>query len=229
MGGGGGVKAQPKLASFRLGRRVYAYRSIDLAFAARDREGRLFAPVVRDADRLSPEQLVDECARLTMGLFRGQLRAEEVAGGCMTVSILDQQPVLWHVGLQNAYQSAILTMGAIREQVVWSDGRAVGQSMAALVLSYDHGLLDGWEAAGFVDHVAGRSRGWGRWGRVVESPLKRWARLTPLSAHRLLGRDKGTGRAASRRILRPAGADSRRVISLHGLRSSATRACSTRG
>jgi len=41
---------------------VFPYRSIDVAFTARGRDGRLFTPVVREADRLSPEKLVEECA-----------------------------------------------------------------------------------------------------------------------------------------------------------------------
>lgn len=149
------LKAHPRMACFRLGRRVYPHRSIDIAFAARSRDGRLFTPVVRGADQLAPEQLVEECARLNMGLFRGQLKAEEVSGGCMTVSLLDQQPVLYHVGLQNAYQSTLLTAGAIREQVIWAGGRAVPQPTATLVLAYDHGLLDGWEASAFLAHIRG--------------------------------------------------------------------------
>jgi len=58
-----------------------------------------------------------------MALYRGHLKAEELTGGCMTVSVLDQQPVLFHVGLQNAYQSAVLTVGAVREQVCGPGGR----------------------------------------------------------------------------------------------------------
>ena len=150
---GKALKDQPRLALFRLGRSVYTYRSIDLAFAARARDGRLFTPVIRAVDKLTLDQIVEEYTRLTMGLFRGQLRADEISGGCITVSIIDQQPVLYHVGLHNAYQSAILTMGAIREQVVWSNGQAVPRPTATLVLAYDHGLLDGWEAAAFLDHL----------------------------------------------------------------------------
>jgi len=150
---GAALKACPRLASFRLGRRVYSYHSIDVAFTARGRDGRLFTPVVRKVDERSLNQLVEECPRLTMALYRAQLTAEELTGGCLTVSVLDQQPVLFHVGLQNAYQSAVLTVGAIREAVVWSGGQAVPQPTATFVLSYDHGLMDGWEAASALDHI----------------------------------------------------------------------------
>jgi pyruvate/2-oxoglutarate dehydrogenase complex dihydrolipoamide acyltransferase (E2) component len=153
---GAAISAYPVLASFRLGRRVYPYRSIDVAFTARSRDGRLFTPVVRGVDQLTPDGIIGECARLTMALYRGQLRAEDLSGGCLTVSLLDQQPVLFHVGLQNAYQSAVLTMGATREQVVWRQGQAVPRMTATMVLSYDHGLLDGWDASAFLEHMRKR-------------------------------------------------------------------------
>ncbi len=145
------VAADARLASFRLGRRVFRYQAVDIAFTARSAEGRLFAPVVRGADRRSPDDVADEVARLSMAVFRGELTGADQAGACMTVSVLADRPVRWHVGLQNAFQSAILSCGAVREELVLLEGQARAVPTATLVLSYDHGLMDGWEASGCLD------------------------------------------------------------------------------
>jgi pyruvate dehydrogenase E2 component (dihydrolipoamide acetyltransferase) len=141
------ARSCPALVSFRLGRRVYRYRSIDIAFTARSADGRLFTPVVRDVPGRSLTELAERCAALSMAVFRGQLEMADMAGGAMTVSALSDLPVRFHVGLQNAYQSALLTAGAIHDEVVLIDGKPTLRPTMTLVLSYDHGLMDGYEAA----------------------------------------------------------------------------------
>jgi len=141
------AKACPRLVSFRLDRRVYRYRSIDIAFTARSPDGRLFTPVVRDVPGRSLTELADQCAALSMAVFRGQLEMAHQSGGAMTVSALSDLAVRFHVGLQNAYQSALLTAGAIRDEVVLVNNAPVTRPTVTLVLSYDHGLMDGYEAA----------------------------------------------------------------------------------
>lgn len=141
------IAGQTKLASFRLGRHVYRYRSVDIAYTARSGDGRLFTPVVRSVDRLSLDEIAAECGRLNMAVFRGQLSAEQMTGGCMTVSVLSDRPVRFHIGLQNAYQSALLTAGAVRDELALIDGQPTAVPIMTLALSYDHGLMDGWEAA----------------------------------------------------------------------------------
>jgi len=141
----------PKLAAFRLGRRIYRYRSVDIAYTTRSADGRLFTPVVRGVDARSLEELADECTRLNMEIFRGRLDPGEMIGGCLTVSALIDQPVRFHIGLQNTHQSALLTSGAIRDEVALLDGEVTTRPVVTLTLSYDHGLLDGWEAAAALE------------------------------------------------------------------------------
>jgi pyruvate dehydrogenase E2 component (dihydrolipoamide acetyltransferase) len=161
-GAAAAIRACPKLASFRMGRRVFAYRSKDVAFAARSADGRLFTPVVREVEARSLDALGDDAAALSMATFRGGPPAEDLVGACLTVSLLNDHPVRYHVGLQNAYQSAILTAGSIREEVRIVEGAPRAVPVMTLVLTYDHGLMDGWEAAAALsaakeamEHLAG--------------------------------------------------------------------------
>lgn len=141
------IAAEPRLRQFRLGGRAYSYREVDVAFTARSGDGRLFTPVVRGIDRLGLDDLAKECARLGMAVFRGNLAVADMSGACMTISVLSDHPVRFHVGLQNAWQSVILAAGAIRHEVRMDEGRPVSVPVMTLTLSYDHGLMDGWEAA----------------------------------------------------------------------------------
>jgi len=145
--GAAAIGACPKLATFRLGRRVYRYPTVDIAYTARSTDSKLFTPVVRNVADRTLQELADECGRLNMVIFRGQLGSGDMSGGCLTVSALTDQPVRFHIGLQNAYQSALLTAGAIRDEVVLIDGQTSTRPVITLTCSYDHGLLDGWEAA----------------------------------------------------------------------------------
>ena len=124
---------------------------MDIAFTARSHQGWLYTPVVRDAGQLALPDLAARCGELAMAAFRGQLVETDLAGSCLTVSLLNEQPVRLHVGLQNTYQTALLTSGAIREELRLVEGRPVAVPMITLVLSYDHGLLDGWDAAAALD------------------------------------------------------------------------------
>jgi len=141
------IAAEPRLRQFRLGGHAYSYRDVDVAFTARSGDGRLFTPVIRGVDRLGLDDLAKECARLGMAVFRGNLAVADMSGACMTISVLSDHPVRFHAGLQNAWQSAILTAGAVHDEVRMEEGRPVSVPVMTLTLSYDHGLMDGWEAA----------------------------------------------------------------------------------
>lgn len=141
------IQSEPRLASFRSGRSVHRYRSMDIAYTARSGDGRLFTPVVRAVDRKSLDELTEDCGRLNMAVFRGRLSSSDQGGGCLTVSVLSDQPVRFHLGLQNAFQSCLLTAGAIREELRFVDGEPRAVPVLTLTLSYDHGLMDGWDAS----------------------------------------------------------------------------------
>lgn len=154
------LAACPKLQCFRMGRRVFKYRSPDVAFTARSHQGWLYTPVLRRVDAMSLTDMAVRCGELAMAAYRGQLAESDLSGGCMTVSLLNDQPVRLHVGLQNNFQTALLTCGAIRQEVQLAEGRPVAVPTITLTLSYDHGLLDGWDAATALDAARRAVENW---------------------------------------------------------------------
>lgn len=154
------VAACPNLQAFRIHRRVFRYRRLDIAFTARSHQGRLYTPVVRDVGQTALDDLAVRCGELAMACFRDEMAESDLLGGCLTVSHLNEQPVRFHVGLQNNHQSALLTSGAVREELRLIDGRPVAVPTVTLVLSYDHGLLDGWGAAAALDAARRAIENW---------------------------------------------------------------------
>jgi pyruvate dehydrogenase E2 component (dihydrolipoamide acetyltransferase) len=77
-----------------------------------------------------------------------------VEGGTFTLSNLGMFRVDQFQAILNPPQSAILAVGRIRERPVALDGVAVVRPTMVLTLSVDHRLLDGAQAARFLERVA---------------------------------------------------------------------------
>jgi pyruvate dehydrogenase E2 component (dihydrolipoamide acetyltransferase) len=123
--------------------RIFRYRDIDVAFAARSPAGELHAPVVRQVDRLQPDQIARECARLAKAAMRGKLDAKDVGGACFTVSLIATPNVESFVALPPPLQSAILSLGATRQEIALTPTGPVARPVATATITYDHALCDG--------------------------------------------------------------------------------------
>ncbi len=129
--------------------RIFCYRDIDIAFAARSPTGELHAPVVRGVDRLRLDEIARECARLAKAAMRGKLDAKDVSGACFTVSVVATPGVESFVALPPPAQSAILALGAARQEVALSAIGPVTRPVATATVTYDHTLCDGVTIAEF--------------------------------------------------------------------------------
>jgi pyruvate dehydrogenase E2 component (dihydrolipoamide acetyltransferase) len=139
------LPAFPNLVSVLDGDDIHRYRDVDIAFAARSQTGELYAPVVRGVDRLMPEEISRECARLAKRAMRGKLDAKDVGGACFTVSVIATPNVESFVALPPPAQTAILALGATRHEIEAGHSRPV----ATATITYDHALCDGVYVAEF--------------------------------------------------------------------------------
>ena len=137
------LPAFPNLISVHDRSRIYRYRDIDIAFAVRSESGDLHAPVVRGADRLAPDAIARECARLAKRAMRGKLDAKDIGGACFTMSVIATPNVESFVALPLPAQGAILALGATRHDAV------PGHPVATATITYDHTLCDGVYVAEF--------------------------------------------------------------------------------
>ena len=116
----------------------------------------LLVPVVRHADRLSLDEIVAETTRLATGARDGTLSYDDYQGATFTVTALGMFGVDAFTPIINAPNTAILGVGRIRDDTVWSDGNPAAHPTLTLSLTWDHRAFDGAPAARF----AGAVRDW---------------------------------------------------------------------
>jgi pyruvate dehydrogenase E2 component (dihydrolipoamide acetyltransferase) len=114
----------------------------------------LVVPVIRRADQLTLAEIAGRRTDMADRARSGKLTLQDVEGGTFTLSNLGMFRVDQFQAILNPPQSAILAVGRIRERPVALDGVAVVRPTMVLTLSVDHRLLDGAQAARFLERVA---------------------------------------------------------------------------
>jgi 2-oxoglutarate dehydrogenase E2 component (dihydrolipoamide succinyltransferase) len=127
----------------------------DVAVAVGTDKG-LVVPVLRNAEALSFAGVESAIKDFAVRAKDGKLTVDEMTGGTFTISNGGVYGSLMSTPILNPPQSAILGMHAIKKRAV-EDPRNPGQvalrPMMYLALSYDHRIIDGAEAVGFLVHI----------------------------------------------------------------------------
>jgi len=132
---------------------IVALAAGDVGLAV-DGERGLLVPVLRDAGRLSLDEVGRGCADLVARARAGRLAAGELEGGAISVSNVGMFGASHLVPIVNPGQSAIL--GVAAEKAVFRPDAAGAPNLRreiGLTLSCDHRVLDGVRAARFLDHI----------------------------------------------------------------------------
>lgn len=126
-----------------------------------DTERGLLVPVVSGASALTIAELARSIADLAERTRESTITPEEMSGGTFTLTNTGSRGALFDTPIVNYPQSAILGTGAVVERpavVKAADGTQSIEirSIMYLVLSYDHRIVDGADAARFLTHVKAR-------------------------------------------------------------------------
>lgn len=133
---------------------IVRYETIDIAIAVTV-EGGLITPIIRHADFKNIGQISAEAKELAGRARRGKLAPHEYQGGSFTLSNLGMFSVSEFVAVINPPQAAILAIGGIVDQPVVSNGAVVPGKRLKITLSSDHRVIDGVDAARFLQTVRG--------------------------------------------------------------------------
>jgi 2-oxoisovalerate dehydrogenase E2 component (dihydrolipoyl transacylase) len=121
----------------------------------------LMVPVVRDAQDQNVWQLAAEIARLAEAARTGKVTSEELSGGTITVSSLGALGGIASTPVINRPEVAIIAPNRVVERPVF-DGDDIRRAMLMnLSISCDHRVVDGWDAASFVQALK----------RTLETPV----------------------------------------------------------
>ena len=146
----GALKAYPVLNAEIDGTDVLYKKFYDIGIAVATDNG-LVVPVIRDADRRSFAEIEREIANLAQKARNNKLALSDLQGGTFTITNGGVFGSLLSTPILNAPQVGILGMHTIQKRPVTVDGdRLEHRPMMYIALSYDHRLVDGKEAVGFL-------------------------------------------------------------------------------
>ena len=148
----GALKAFPKVNSALQGNELVLKHYYDIGVAVNTEEG-LVVPVVRDADRKSFAEIERDIADLGKKAREGKLTLEDLSGGTFTITNGGIFGSLVSTPILNIPQVAILGMHKIQDRPVAVDGKVEIHPMMYLALSYDHRIVDGADAVGFLVRI----------------------------------------------------------------------------
>ena len=144
---------------------VHRSGSIHLGMATQTDAG-LMVPVIRDAQDRNLWQLASEIVRLAEAARSGTAKSEELSGSTITLTSLGPLGGVAHTPVINRPEVAIIGPNRIVERPMFvPDGmggeRIEKRKIMNVSISCDHRVVDGWDAASFVQAVK----------RLIETPV----------------------------------------------------------
>lgn len=122
----------------------------------------LVVPVLRNAESLNFDEIEQEILRLAARGRDGKLSIDDMTGGTFTITNGGIFGSMLSTPIINSPQCAILGLHNIVERPVAVQGEVKIRPIMYLALSYDHRLIDGKEAVGFLVRVK----------QLIEDPVR---------------------------------------------------------
>jgi pyruvate dehydrogenase E2 component (dihydrolipoamide acetyltransferase) len=113
----------------------------------------LLVPVVKNADAMGLLELADELTELTERARNRSISPEEMRDGTFSITNFGAIGGEYATPIINHPETAILGLGTITEKPRVIDGEVVPRNVMTLSLSIDHRVIDGAEAARFINTV----------------------------------------------------------------------------
>ncbi|MCP4167203.1 MAG: 2-oxo acid dehydrogenase subunit E2 [Chloroflexi bacterium] len=150
------LKRHPYVNASLVGEEIHLHPDANIGVAVALETG-LIVPVVKRADRLGLAEIAGRVAEISSRARENRLTPEDVSGGTFTISNLGMYRIDHFTAIVNPPQSAILAVGrTVKRQVVVetkTGDELVIRPMMNLTLSADHRVLDGAQAALFLNDL----------------------------------------------------------------------------
>ncbi|MEG3153528.1 dihydrolipoamide acetyltransferase family protein [Sphingomonas sp. RB1R13] len=124
--------------------------------------GGLMVPVIRDAQSRSVWALASEIARLADAAKTGKATRDELTGSTITLSSLGPMGGITSTPVINRPEVAIIAVNKVQLLPVIVDGEIEARKRMNLSLSCDHRVVDGWDAASFLQAMKA----------LIENPMR---------------------------------------------------------
>lgn len=131
---------------------VRQYGAAHIGMAVQTPNG-LMVAVVRHAETLDINGLAAESQRLAAAARDGSITRDELTGSTITVTSLGAMGGIVSTPVLNSPEVAIVGVNKIAMRPVYQDGGFVPRKVMNLSSSFDHRIIDGWDAAEFIQHI----------------------------------------------------------------------------
>ena len=113
----------------------------------------LVVAVLRNAEARDIWNIAAEAQRLADAARDGTITREELTGSTITLSSLGPMGGIVSTPVINSPEVAVVGVNKIAMRPVYQDGAFVPRKMMNLSSSFDHRIVDGWDAAEFIQHM----------------------------------------------------------------------------
>jgi 2-oxoisovalerate dehydrogenase E2 component (dihydrolipoyl transacylase) len=140
---------------------ITRHGSVQMGVATQTPNG-LMVATIRDAQTRSVWDLASEILRLSEAARSGKATRDELSGATFTISSLGPMGGITSTPVVNPPQVAIVAVNKIEDKLVPVDGEIEIRKRMNLSLSCDHRVVDGWDAASFMQALKA----------YIENPLR---------------------------------------------------------
>lgn len=131
---------------------IREFSAVHVGIATQTKSG-LMVPVVRHAERLSLWDAAGELSRLADAARNGSATREELTGSTITISSLGPLGAIATTPIINHPEVAIVGVNRMEIRPSWDGSAFVPRKKMNLSSSFDHRVIDGWDAALFVKRL----------------------------------------------------------------------------
>jgi 2-oxoisovalerate dehydrogenase E2 component (dihydrolipoyl transacylase) len=131
---------------------VHQHGGVHIGIAVQTRAG-LMVPVVRHVEALDIWSCAAEAGRLAEAARNGTASRDELSGSTITITSLGAMGGVMSTPIINHPEVAIIGVNKIMVRPVWDGAAFIPRKMMNLSSSFDHRVIDGHDAARFVQRI----------------------------------------------------------------------------
>jgi len=131
---------------------IHQHAGVHIGVATQTSAG-LLVPVVRHVETLDLWDCAAEVARLAEAARTSTATREELSGSTITITSLGAMGGVVSTPIINHPEVAIVGVNKIMMRPVWDGSGFIPRKMMNLSSSFDHRVIDGWDAATFVQYI----------------------------------------------------------------------------
>ncbi|MFU0503020.1 dihydrolipoamide acetyltransferase family protein [Pseudaminobacter sp. NGMCC 1.201702] len=131
---------------------VHQHGGVHVGIAAQT-PGGLMVPVVRHAEARDLWDCASEVNRLAEAAKAGTASRDELSGSTITITSLGAMGGVVTTPVINHPEVAIVGVNKIMVRPVWDGAQFIPRKMMNLSSSFDHRVVDGWDAAVFIQRI----------------------------------------------------------------------------